>query len=299
MDEDVTLKDLFLQHIRTERRLADKTVETYNECLKLFIRFLKNADAEADLRSVNAETIRDWMEWLMDEGRSAAYVNKNLAALRTFYRFCLAQGYVKVDPAHALRGPKKEKRLPSFLKESELERLLELLGSDTEDISIVRTRTIIYIFYMTGLRAAELISLDDSMVNFVTKEIKVTGKRNKQRVIPFTPETEEVLRHYMALRDAAIQRTDDALFVTDKGRRVTYNHVRTLVRDALALVTSSAKRSPHVLRHTFATVMLNHDANLEVIKKLLGHQSLDTTEIYTHTTFEKLKEVYNEAHPRA
>lgn len=299
MDEAETLKDLFLQHIRTERRLAEKTVETYEECLKLFLRFIRNADAKADLRNVNAETIRDWMEWLMDEGKSAAYVNKNLAALRTFYKFCLAQGYVTVDPARTLRGPKREKRLPSFLKESELERLLDILGEKEDDIKVLRTRTIIYIFYATGLRAAELISLDDSMVNFVTKEIKVTGKRNKQRVIPFAQETEEVLIQYMTLRDAVIQREDDALFVTDKGRRMTYGQVRVLVRNALALVSNSDKRSPHVLRHTFATAMLNHDANLEAIKKLLGHQSLDTTEIYTHTTFEKLKEVYNEAHPRA
>lgn len=299
MDEAETLKGLFLQHIRTERRLAAKTVETYDECLKLFIRFIRNADSGAELCDVNTETVRDWMEWLMDQGRSAAYVNKNLAALRTFYKFCYAQGYVKVDPVHTLRGPKKEKRLPTFLKESELERLLDLLGENTDDIKVMRTRTIIYIFYATGLRAAELISLDDDMVNFVTKEIKITGKRDKQRVIPFAHETEDVLRQYITLRDAVIERTDGALFVTDKGQRMNYGQVRKIVRDALSLVTTSGKRSPHVLRHTFATAMLNHDANLEAIKKLLGHQSLDTTEIYTHTTFEKLKEVYNEAHPRA
>lgn len=297
------LKEKFLEYIRTERRLSPRTVDTYSECLKIFQGYLRSVDDKRELENIDTETIREWMEWLMERGRSAAYVNKCLAAIKTFFRFCLSQGYLTVDPAHALRGPKKEKRLPSFLKESELDRLFEIMSrGDDEDIDQVRSRTIIYMFYITGLRAAELISLDDSMVDFVTKEIKVTGKRNKQRVIPFGTEMYEMLSDYIQLRDRCIERIPedaDALFVTNKGKRISYSQVRKLVNDNLSLVTSAKKRSPHVLRHTFATTMLNHEASLEAIKKLLGHQSLDTTEIYTHTTFEKLKEVYNEAHPRA
>ena len=163
----------------------------------------------------------------------------------------------------------------------------------------VRTRTIIYTFYLTGLRVSELISLDDSMVDFVSREMKVTGKRNKQRVIPFGEELERVLSYYMKRRDESVEREDDALFVSEKGVRVTYAQVRRLVKENLQAVSNLDKCTPHVLRHTFATAMLNHDANLESIKKIMGHQSLNTTEIYTHTTFEQLRRTYGDAHPRA
>lgn len=234
----------------------------------------------------------------MEEGCSPAYVNRSLAALRTFYRYCLQKGVITVDPAHSVIGPKKEKRLPVFLKEREMERLLKILDEGEQSFNNIRTRTIIYILYLTGMRAAELIDLDDTMIDFVSLEIKVTGKRNKQRIIPFGRELHDVLKEYIAVRDENVSRMDNALFVTDKGRRMTYNNLRMMVRDSLSLVSTQKKRSPHVLRHTFATSMLNNDANLESIKKLLGHESVETTEIYTHTTFEQLRKVYESAHPR-
>lgn len=292
------IKERFLQYISVERRLSQKTVETYAESLKLFEDFLVTMSDPRNLVNADSDNIRDWMERLMEQKRSAAYVNRSLAALRTFYKFCYATGMVNVDPAHSVIGPKKEKRLPQFLKDKEMDKLFELLEQKEESYNNVRARTIIYMLYLTGLRSAELLQLDDDMIDFVSKELKVTGKRNKQRLIPFGTELHEVLQRYIAVRDENISRQDNALFVTEKGERMTYSQIRILVNKALSLVTSLKKRSPHVLRHTFATTMLNNEANLESIKKLLGHQSLNTTEVYTHTTFEQLKRIYNEAHPR-
>lgn len=293
----------FLQHLSVERRLSSGTVEAYGVSLRLFRDFLSALPDPRSLETADSDNIRDWMERLMENGKSAAYVNRSLAALRTFYRFCLSGGILSVDPAHSVSGPKKPKRLPRFVKDSEMDALADMMWKGRDDpeepFDDVRARTIIYTFYLTGLRAAELISLDDSMVDFVSRELKVTGKRDKQRVVPFGEELEKMLREYIGRRDAAVSREDDALFVSGKGKRVTYAQVRKLVKENLQAVSSLDKCSPHVLRHTFATAMLNHDANLESVKKLLGHQSLNTTEIYTHTTFELLKKTYGNAHPRA
>ena len=179
-----------------------------------------------------------------------------------------------------------------------MDELLEpaMWGDNFKD---VRARTLLLLFYSTGMRLSELIGLDDEMVDFTTMELKVTGKRDKQRIIPFGSELSEALQDYIRRRDTEISRTTRALFVTNKGERMNRNKVRYEVSKALARVTTLKKRTPHVLRHTFATAMLNHDAGIESVKKLLGHESLSTTEIYTHATFEQLKRVYNNAHPRA
>ena len=288
----------FIQYISVERRLSVKTIETYASTLKLFKDFLEMLPEARTLETADSDNIRDWMEQLMEQKCSPAYVNRSLAALRTFYKYCYATGVMMKDPARSIVGPKRAKRLPRFLKENEIDRLVDLLSNGEMTFDNVRTRTIIYMLYLTGLRAAELISLDDNMISFVNRELKVTGKRNKQRVIPFGEELHSILSEYITVRNNSIERKDDALFVGDKGERITYNKVRKLVKETLPLVSSLDKCTPHVLRHTFATTMLNHDANLERIKKLLGHQSLNTTEVYTHTTFEQLKKIYKEAHPR-
>lgn len=292
------IKERFLTFLETERRLSPNTVETYSESLKLFGNYIEALQDARDLLTADADNIRDWMESMMECGRSAAYVNRSLAALRTFYRYCLTHGVVDKDPAHGLVGPKKEKRLPQFVREREMDRLLEYLNSEDGGYDVICTRTIIYTLYLTGLRAAELISLDVDDVNFVNKEMKVTGKRNKQRIIPFGEELHNVLISYLESRGSVCGHDEKALFVSAKGQRLGYPQVLRMVKAALNMVDGVEKRSPHVLRHTFATTMLNNNANLESIKKLLGHQSLDTTEIYTHTTFEQLRQIYNDAHPR-
>jgi integrase/recombinase XerC len=255
-------------------------------------------DSGLSLATADTDLIRDWMESLMDKGNTASTINKKLSALRSFYRFALKRKLVERDPAHCVTGPKKSKPLPQFLREGEMDRLLDDLEWD-DNYDNVRARTIILLFYEAGLRRSELIGLNDGDVDFASGQLKVTGKRNKQRIIPFGEELATELHHYMAVRDAQFGGTGEALFLSDKGERIADYQVYGIVRKYLSAVTSLKKRSPHVLRHTFATAMLNNGAGLEEIKNLLGHESVSTTEIYTHTTFEQLKRVYKEAHPRA
>ena len=289
----------FLNYLRFERNISPLTVQTYEDALEEFESYIIFRDNGLSLASVDTDLIRDWMECLMDKGNSASTINKKLSALRSFYRFALKRRLVKHDPAHCVTGPKKSKPLPQFLREGEMDRLLDDL--EWNDIyNNVRARTIIILLYEAGLRRSELTGLNDSDVDFGASQLKVTGKRNKQRIIPFGEELATELQHYMAVRDEQFgSKADGALFLSDKGVRMTGNQVYLIVRKYLSAVTSLKKRSPHVLRHTFATAMLNNGAGLEGIKNLLGHESVSTTEIYTHTTFEQLKRIYKEAHPRA
>ena len=288
----------FLDYLRYERNASPQTVQTYEESLRAFESYLTFRDNGLSLDSVDTDLIRDWMESLMDKGNSASTINKNLSALRSFYRFALKRELVKKDPAHAVTGPKKSKPLPQFLREGEMDRLLDGLEWDGS-FNNVRARTILLLFYEAGLRRSELIGLDDKDIDFEAAQLKVTGKRNKQRIVPFGAELAETLRDYKAKRQEEFGETSGALFLSDKGERISGAQVYQIVRKYLSMVTSLKKRSPHVLRHTFATAMLNNGAGLETIKSLLGHESVSTTEIYTHTTFEQLKRIYKEAHPRA
>lgn len=289
----------FLNYLQFERNYSAKTVKEYGVDLKEFELYFKNLDDHLSWESVDSDVIRDWMESMMDKGNIASSINRRLSALRSFFRFALSRNLVSSDPAHCVTGPKKNKPLPQFVKESEMDRLLDGSMWNLSDYKGMCARTIIMTFYETGVRVSELIGLDDVMVDLEACQLKVTGKRDKQRVIPFGEELRGALSTYIELRDKSVARLCPALFVSDKGRRLTYSQVRRCVSDNLARVSSLKKRSPHVLRHTFATAMLNHGAGLESVKKLLGHQELTTTEIYTHTTFEQLKKVYKSAHPRA
>ena len=289
----------FLNYLRYERNASPQTVQTYEESLREFESYLSLRDNGLSIEAADADLIRDWMEGLMDKGNTASTINKKLSALRSFYRFALKRKLVEKDPAHCITGPKKSKPLPQFLREGEMDHLLDGLEWDDNKYKDVRARTILLLFYEAGLRRAELIGLNDGDVDFVTGQLKVTGKRNKQRIVPFGKELAEALRDYRTVRDEQGEKNSDAFFLNDKGDRMTAPQVYGLVRKYLSAVTSLKKRSPHVLRHTFATAMLNHGADLESIKNLLGHESVSTTEIYAHTTFEQLKRIYKEAHPRA
>jgi integrase/recombinase XerC len=288
----------FLDYLRYERNASPQTVQTYEESLRAFESYLTFRDNGLSLDSVDTDLIRDWMESLMDKGNSASTINKNLSALRSFYRFALKRELVEKDPAHAVAGPKKSKPLPQFLREGEMDRLLDELEWD-DSFNNVRARTILLLFYEAGLRRSELVGLNDNDLDFDAAQLKVTGKRNKHRIVPFGSELAEALKQYQAAREEKFGKTSGALFLSDKGERISGEKVYQIVRKYLSMVTSLKKRSPHVLRHTFATAMLNNGAGLESIKSLLGHESVSTTEIYTHTTFEQLKRIYKEAHPRA
>ena len=288
----------FLNYLKFERNRSDLTIKNYGEDLRAFEEFYGNLDSRLSWKSVDSDIIRDWMESMMDKGNNATSINRRLSALRSFYRFALARKLVDKDPVHGVTGPKKGRPLPQFLKENEMDRLLDA-ESWMDSFEDVRDRMVIMTFYETGVRLSELIGLDDSMVDFSNRQLKVTGKRNKQRVIPFGEELLVTLRDYMKRRDKEVNRQSEALFVSAKGRRMTSSQVREAVRKNLSKVCTLKKRTPHVLRHTFATAMLNNKAGIESVKKLLGHESLSTTEIYTHTTFEQLKREYYSAHPRA
>ena len=289
----------FLSYLRYERNRSELTVQSYERSLRDFESYFKNRDSQLSWESVDSDIIRDWMESLMDKGDMASSVNQHLSAVRSFFRFALSHGLVGRDPSHVVRGPKKQKPLPQFVRENEIDRLIdtpEYWGSEYNDI---RARTIIILFYSTGMRLAELIGLNSMDIDFVSHQLKVTGKRNKQRIIPFGDEVEKALRDYIALRDQVVGGPTEALFTQEDGQRITRARVTRVVREHLSQVTTLKKRSPHVLRHSFATAMLNNGAGLESVRKLLGHESVATTEIYTHTTFEQLKKVYKDAHPRA
>ena len=288
----------FLNYLKFERNRSDLTIKNYGEDLRAFKEFYGNLEGCHSWKSVDSDIIRDWIESMMDKGNNATSINRRLSALRSFYRFALARKLVDKDPVYGVTGPKKGRPLPQFLKENEMDRLLDK-ESWTESFEDVRDRTVIMTFYETGIRLSELIGLDDSMVDFSNRQLKVTGKRNKQRVIPFGEELLATLRDYMKCRDKEVNRQSEVLFVTAKGQRMTSSQVREAVRKNLSKVCTLKKRTPHVLRHTFATAMLNNKAGIESVKKLLGHESLSTTEIYTHTTFEQLKREYYSAHPRA
>ena len=288
----------FLEYLRHERNYAELTVREYGRDLENFQSYFKTLDDSLSWETVDSDVVRGWMECMMDSRQSATSVNRRLSALRSFYKYAMMAGLVAGNPARTVKGPKKHKPLPQFLKESEIDELLqpEMWGERFEDF---RARTLLLMFYSTGIRLSEAIGLDDTMVDFTTGELRVTGKRDKQRIIPFGEELKEALQVYVRRRDNEVPRKSEALFVTKEGERMNRNRVGYEVWKHLSRVTTLKKRSPHVLRHTFATAMLNHEAGLESVKKLLGHESLSTTEIYTHATFEQLKRVYKNAHPRA
>ena len=287
----------FLKFLCLERNYSQKTIDNYRADLEQFELFFRKLEADLSWKDVDADIIRDWIEQMMDKGNAPASVNRRLSVLRSYYRYALKRGVVEAAPTYNIQGPKRKKVLPQFLKETEMDKLIDpKMWTDT--YKDVLARTIIITFYSTGVRVSELVGLDMKDVNFVTHELKVTGKRNKQRIIPFGKELEITLTAYLQKRNSEVG-AYDTLFVTEKGERVTTSQVRTMVKANLAKVSTLKKKSPHVLRHTFATAMLNNKAGLGSVKKLLGHENIATTEIYTHVTFEQLKKAYNEAHPRA
>ncbi len=291
--------DSFLDYLRYERNYSDETVKAYQNDIEQFEVFVgEERQAELSPADVDSGLVRAWIVSLMEKGYASTSVNRKLSTLRTYYKYLLRQGTVTVDPLRKVVGPKKRKVLPVFLKESEMNRLLDDVDYGG-GFKGCRDRLIIEVFYVTGIRLSELIGLKDGDVDFSASLLKVTGKRNKQRLIPFDEELKNEMRAYVDLRNRTVPRTSDAFFVRETGEPLNRHIVGELVEKNLSKVVTVKKKSPHVLRHTFATMMLNHDAELGAIKELLGHESLATTEIYTHTTFEELKKVYNQAHPRA
>ena len=291
--------DSFLKYLAAERNYSSATIRSYAKDLSMFQEFLEEQNPNASWTAVEAEDVREWVIYLMDEQKMAASsVNRRLSAMRSFYKYLRRVGWVSINPMEKVVAPKKKRPLPYYVRESEMDRLLELTAED-RSFKGIRDRLVLMMFYETGIRRAELLGMTDASVDLVTKQIKVTGKRNKQRIIPFGEELESEIKAYQIAREETLgQRTFPALFVTEKGTAMNEKQVSKIVKENLSKVTTIKKRSPHVLRHSFATAMLNNKADLTSIQKLLGHESVSTTEIYTHVSFEELKSEYKNAHPR-
>lgn len=293
------LIDDFLEYFRTERNKSDLTVANYGNDLKEFESFFESLNEGIKWTTVDECVVREWVIYLVDVMHmKPTSVNRKLSALRSFYHYLMRMKLVGVNPMIRITGPKKQKPLPAFVRDSEMDELLGLLDADMTYEGIL-SKTVILTLYLTGMRRAEILSLSDNDIDFHARQLKVTGKRNKQRIIPFGEELDRQLKTYLQARDEKFGIGFETLLVCPKGKAMTAGKLAMIVKKGLSMVTTQQKKSPHVLRHTFATSMLNTGADLASIQKLLGHASLATTQIYTHVSFEELKTAYQNAHPRS
>lgn len=286
----------FLKYLQYEKNYSTHTVFAYKKDVHQFFDLI--CKGEVDPESVDASDVRLWVASMLEAGLSPRTINRKLSSLKSFYKYLLKKGILKDNPVSLVQGPKNSKRLPAFVKENEMQVLLNDVdfGSGFE---AVRDLTILELLYGTGMRLSELTSLNHNDVDLAGMAVKVTGKRNKQRLVPITNNLKKIIQNYLDEKIINAFNLSGAFFVTLKGDRVYDKLIYRLVKKHLAMVTTQKKKSPHILRHTFATTLLNKGADINAVKALLGHANLSATEVYTHNTFEELKKVYNKAHPRA
>lgn len=287
----------FIKYLQLEKRYSGHTIKAYETDLHQFHSFLQAVYNHSNIQSANFREIRSWVVDLLDNNTSNTSVNRKISSLKTFYKFLLREGVIDSNPMDKVVSPKVNKRLPSFVEQKPLNNLLDQ-NQDSELFCDYRDLLIVEILYSTGMRRAELINLKDTDVDFTKSTIKVLGKRNKERIIPVSRNLIDRIADYLIIRNAEFGSTD-YLIVTDKGIKLYEKMVYRVVTTCLSRITTLDKKSPHVLRHSFATHLLNNGADLNAIKELLGHANLSATQIYTHNTFEQLKTIYNQAHPRA
>ena len=290
--------DSFIGYLRTERLYSVHTLRAYENDLHAFKDYAAHMDESLLFWEADVDVVRSWIASMMDAGAAPSSVNRKLSSLRSFFDFLRREGKVLENPVQNLRGPKCRKKLPTFVREDEMDVLLDDVDFGTR-YSACRDKMIIRLFYETGIRLSELVSMDVASVDMHASVIKVLGKRNRQRIIPFAAGLKAALEEYLQVREQFAVQDSLALFLSDKGVRVNPGTIYRMVNTRLAIVTSVKKKSPHVLRHSFATAMLNNNAEIGAVKELLGHRQLATTEIYTHLSFEDLKGFYEKAHPRA
>ncbi len=287
----------FIQHLQYEKRYSPHTVKAYQNDLRSFQQYLSENFDITDLKEVRSEMIRSWIVTLMDEKLTPKSINRKISTLKAFYKYLLRENLVTKNPVENIHTLKQGQHLPTYV---EKEKINTWLDDETrpEEFSYVRDRLVILVLYSTGIRLSELLGLTHASFNFSENTLKVKGKRNKERIIPFSIELRAEILNYLELKQKTFSHPEEAFIVTNKGAAAYPKFIYRLVNQALTGLSSSVK-SPHVLRHTFATHMLNNGAGLNSIKELLGHASLSATQIYTHTTIEQLKSIYSQAHPRA
>lgn len=292
-------KEKFIQYLRNEKNYSSLTEISYLNDIAQFEAFIKNEFGEFNPTLIGRDDIRMWLAHLMEQKLSPKTVNRKLSALKSFFKYLKKIDVIKRNPAENVSGPKAGKRLPTFVNNADLERILDDESIYPDDFIGRRDQLMMELLYVTGMRRAELISLKTSDIDNHSNTLRVTGKRNKQRLIPFSNKTKEKLQNYLQIREAEIKNKSPFLFVKEDGDKLYPKLVYNIINKHLNYVPTLSKKSPHVLRHSFATEMLNNGAEINAVKELLGHSSLASTEIYTHVTFEELKKVYHTAHPRA
>jgi integrase/recombinase XerC len=291
--------ETFLKYLQYEKRCSPHTIISYQTDLEQFAEYLNQSYDLKEPENADFPQIRSWIVALVEEQKNPSSINRKIATLRTFYKFLLKRNILTIDPTVKIRSLKKAQPLPQFIEEKHLTQLLDGLGF-SDDFMGVRDRLVMELLYGTGIRLAELIGLQESDVSFYEKTIKVTGKRNKQRIIPINNSLLNLFEKYINQKKNTFSNSaDTAVIVTDSGTQSYPMMIYRIVRKYLDLTTTTEKRSPHVLRHTFATHLLNKGADLNSIKDLLGHSSLAATQVYTHNSLEKLKKVYEQSHPKA
>ncbi len=287
----------FIKYLENEKRYSKHTVKSYTNDLNQFVVFCQNNVKDFNLLTIDSKTIRKWIILLLESNVSSRTVNRKVTSLKSFYKFLYQQGIIDKLPTSKVVLPKMSKKLPNFIGQNQMDKLFDQIQFPNT-IEGKRDKLILLIFYHTGIRLSELVSLDINNIDFYKNTIKVLGKRNKERIIPFGSELSINLKDYISEREQ-FNCNHTYLIVTKNGTQAYPKLIYRVVNKYLGSVTTLEKKSPHVLRHTFATQMLNNGADINAIKELLGHANLSATQIYTHTSFEKLKLIYNKAHPRA
>lgn len=288
----------FLDYLKFEKRYSKHTIISYQTDLVAFFDYIVMQYGETPLNQLSHIYIRSWLASLKDQGLTAKSINRKISSLKSFFKFQLKSGVVAQTPMTKIVSPKNEKRLPNFVADKDIKTLF----SHVEFPATWQGKTerlLILLFYHTGMRLSEVINLKDRQVNSSNHSLKVLGKGNKERIIPISPEILDEIKNYQKERNDLIQQRPDLLLLTEKGKGLSPRTVYSSVKKYLSLVTTIEKRSPHVLRHSFATHLTNNGADLNAVKELLGHSSLAATQIYTHNTIERLKNIYKKAHPKA
>ncbi len=293
----------FLHYLQYERRLSPHTLRSYSTDLQQFCSYLDSDYQLHSIEGINHLIVRSWVVSLIEAGLSARSVNRKITVLKTWYKHLLRQQLVSINPMLKVQAPKLSKRLTLFVEKGNMIRLLDHSDFGT-DFNGIRNQLVIELFYATGIRLAELIGLRLKDVDLYSCSLKVMGKRQKQRIVPFSESLKKKIEGYLELRKSVKIRSvqdknEDCFFVLDNGKKLYEKFVYRLINNYLSMVTTIEKKSPHVLRHTFATHMLDNGADINAIKELLGHASLSATQIYTHNSVEKLKAIHKQAHPRS